>query len=263
MGNYEKHLYAIMHPNHSLVASQLGPEEFGKHYAIGSARYFKGKMLFFEVDEGYRNDYFPIDEYLEKTVEHPDGRPKKTKFISSYRVLEHLSLEALPALYAMTVSGHVLRMDRQESSEVEETEQVRLYQEINPVQMLCAATLSPAEFGKYVVRPEYPKGAPAVFFTQFELDVSSFLQELESTPFVAPPVEGIHPQMVGRVVRQLMELPDGRVRSIGLKSLLPENSYRRIRHGFWVARGDELNFYRFPSESELRTHHYDWWRTMA
>ena len=92
MADYQKYLYAIMHPNPSLVASQLEPLEFGKQYSVGTKRFYQGKLLFVEVDPAFRNDYFPIDEYLEKTVAKPDGSPKRTKIISSYRVLEHLDL---------------------------------------------------------------------------------------------------------------------------------------------------------------------------
>ena len=46
---YEQHLYAIMWPNHALVASNLGPDEFGKHYTIGSSRYFHGQVVFAEI----------------------------------------------------------------------------------------------------------------------------------------------------------------------------------------------------------------------
>ena len=38
--NTEVHLYVIMWPNYALVASNLAPDEFGKHYTLGSSRYF-------------------------------------------------------------------------------------------------------------------------------------------------------------------------------------------------------------------------------
>lgn len=67
MAEFPKHLYLILYPNEALVASQLTPEEFGKHYSVGSPRHFSGKVIFAEVDIGYRNDYFRIDDYLRIT----------------------------------------------------------------------------------------------------------------------------------------------------------------------------------------------------
>jgi hypothetical protein len=42
----EKYLYVIMWPNYALVGSNLPPEEFGKHYTLGSSRYFNGMVVF-------------------------------------------------------------------------------------------------------------------------------------------------------------------------------------------------------------------------
>jgi hypothetical protein len=67
MADYQKHLYLILFPNEALVASQLSPEEFGKHYSIGSPRHFMGKVIFAELDISFRDDYFRIDEFLAQT----------------------------------------------------------------------------------------------------------------------------------------------------------------------------------------------------
>lgn len=47
---YDRHLYLILHPNHSLIASQLSPGDFIKHYVMGSSRHFEGKLIFAELD---------------------------------------------------------------------------------------------------------------------------------------------------------------------------------------------------------------------
>ncbi|HWP68102.1 MAG TPA: hypothetical protein VN437_02290, partial [Rectinemataceae bacterium] len=56
-----KHLYLVLQPNHSLIASQLEPEHFIRHYVQGSTRYFEGRLIFAEVDPDYRHPYFDID----------------------------------------------------------------------------------------------------------------------------------------------------------------------------------------------------------
>ena len=60
----EKHLYVIMWPNYALVASNQPPDEFVKHYTLGSSRYFHGQVIFAEIDINYRHDFLNIDKYL-------------------------------------------------------------------------------------------------------------------------------------------------------------------------------------------------------
>jgi hypothetical protein len=33
--NQDKHLYMVIHPNHALIASQMDPAQFAKHYTQG------------------------------------------------------------------------------------------------------------------------------------------------------------------------------------------------------------------------------------
>ena len=133
MAEHEKHLYMIVFPINALVASQLNPQQFAEHYTVGSAKHYKGKVIFAEVDVDYRNPYFDIDHYLGLTVPHPDGRPKKTKFISSYAVLEHVELSALKNLYLVTSNGKCLGLTAQPYTAVNEPGLVRIYQEITPL----------------------------------------------------------------------------------------------------------------------------------
>lgn len=259
--SYSKHLYAIMHPNQSLVASQLEPDEFARYYSVGSARFYSGKMLFLEVDVAYRHPYFRIDELLGQTVEHPDGSPKHTKFVSSYRVLEHLEPSAVGALYAVTANGHALRMEKSARQELPEPGRVRIYQELNPVQMLVASTFDQPAFGRYMTSPDNTKGAPKLFFTQVELDVDGFLAEWERNPFLAPPIPGVHPKKLSEALVALRDDPAPRTKSIGIQSVFGDLHYGKIRHGFWLATGGELAFFPMPGEAELHSRHHAWWKS--
>ena len=142
MSIFEKHLYLILFPNEALVASQLSPEEFGKHYSIGSPRHFTGKVIFAEVDINYRNEYLRINENLTYTESDKPGVPKRTKFVKSYRVLEHIDLSALRSLYLVTTDGAVLGLDRSpEPHDYGNGDRVRVYQEICPLRLLVASRL--------------------------------------------------------------------------------------------------------------------------
>lgn len=262
MTDFKKHLYAIMHPNRALVASQLEPMEFGKQYSVGTKRYYQGKVLFVEVDPEFRNDYFSIDKFLEDTVAHPDGSPKRTKIISSYRVLENIDLEALGDLYAVTVSGKTLRIPKTEYKAKESEEgTIRIIQEINPLQLLVATTFDHREFGAFMTKEDNPKGAPKLFYTQIDLDVDRFLADWEQNPFLPPPIPGIHPQKLARALRGLRENKENHTATIGLSSVLDQLVYRKLKDGFFISQGDNLNYYPFPSEGELQRDHYAWYRS--
>jgi len=249
-----------MHPNFALVASQLEPADFGRYYSVGSARYYSGKMLFFEVDLNYRNDYFPIDEYLEQVKPHPDGSPKMTKFISSYRVLEHLSIESLGNLYAATVNGDVLKMEPTHFVPTPSNSRIHIIQELNPVQLLVASTFDHVSLGRYLTTAGNPRGCPKLFFTQVELDVDGFLSDWAQNPFMGAPLPGIHPQKLAQVLEHMKADPTPRTKSIGIQSIFDRISYTRIANGFFVAGEDQLKYYAMPSHEELKANHYSWWK---
>ena len=262
MSDYTKHLYAIMHPNRALVASQLEPLEFGKQYSVGTKRYYQGKILFAEVDPGFRNDFFPVDQYLEETVAHDDGSPKRTKIISSYRVLEHLELGAIGDLYAVTVAGNALRMEKTKY-ELDDSEKgdIRIIQEINPLQLLVATTHDHQTFGAKMTSEANPKGAPKLFFTEIDLDVKAFMSDWESNPFLPTPIPGVHPQKLCEALKFLKGSKDYKTATIGLASVLDKVFYRSLKKGFFLSHGKDVNYYPFPSEEVLQRDHYHWYRS--
>lgn len=250
-----------MHPNRALVASQLRPLEFGKQYSVGTKRYYQGKVLFVEVDPSFRHEFFPIEEFLEQTVEHEDGTPKRTKIISSYRVLEHLDLEALGDLYAVTVQGNTLKMSKAEYQGKDDAGQIRIVQEINPLQLLVATTQDHRSFGAHMTSSANPKGAPKLFYTEIDLDVDGFLKEWEKNPFLPPPIPGVHPQKLSSALKFLKESSENVTTTIGLASVLDQVVYRNLKEGFFISAGDKLNYYPFPSMEELQRDHYAWYRS--
>src|SRR5271157_1600466 len=108
---YQNRLYVILHPTTALIGSQYTPEQLARHYTVGPTRHYRGKVIFAEVDVAFRHPYFRIDEAIAELKPHEDGRPKATKFISCYRVLEHLELSALKNLYLTSEEGHCLEIE--------------------------------------------------------------------------------------------------------------------------------------------------------
>ena len=259
----DKYLYAIMHPNHALVASMLPPEQFGQHYTVGSSRYFHGQVVYAEIDIDYRHDYFAIDEALESVVPKADGSPKRTKFISSYRVLEHIDLDAFKSLYVTSSVGEVLELTRGSYDREHEPGFIRTFQEICPVGMIVLSFMDPPEFGQYVTKPGAPKGAPKVFFTQIDLNIDEFLAAFEVDPFLTSPVPNVHPHKLRDQILEMRANPSKGVKGISLDSVLGRISFLQLRTGFWLAHDEELLFYEIPDRAALEHDHYKWFRSLT
>lgn len=260
MADHEKHLYMIVFPINALVASQLDPAQFGEHYIIGSARHFRGKVIFTEIDINYRNPHFKIDEFLAETVEHEDGSPKKTKFVKSYKVLEHIDLDAIKNLYLCTPNGKVLPIEPKEFNTQVPAGILRIYQEIKPVENLVASNLDQREFGKYITRESESKGAPKLFFTQIDFNIEKFMERNKNSEMFQIDLPNVNPYHFYDSIVELTQKPDKKTKTISLGSALTDLSYRCLRHGFWFADGDKLKFYPMPTETELEDKYFYWWK---
>ncbi|MEM7147050.1 MAG: hypothetical protein AAF591_18160 [Verrucomicrobiota bacterium] len=260
--DYEVHLYEIMWPNYALVASMLGPKEFGKHYATGSSRYFHGTVVFAEVDNEYRNDFFPIDELLREVKPAPDGSPKRTKFLSTYRVLEHVELSAFKNLYVSSVEGEVLELTSEPYERDHEAGFIRIFQEICPFSAIVLSYMTPQEFGAYITDPTQPKGAPKVMFTQIDFTIDDFLRQIEENPFHDSPIPNVHPHKLREQILELKGNPHKGVKGISLDSAFDKLSFLKLRTGFWIAAQEELLFYPIPDQETLEHDHYDFYQSL-
>lgn len=260
MTNYEKHLYMLVFPINALVASQLNPEEFGDYYTTASEKHFIGKVIFTELDINFRNAYFDIDKYLELTVPHPDGSPKKTKFICSYKVLENVDLQAIKKFYLCTHNGKVLPLEPAEYKAYNEPGLIRLYQEITPLETFVASTLDQREFGKFITTQTRSKGAPKVLFTQIDFNIQKFIDTNKNREIFTIDLPAVNPFRFYDCIKDLQNNPEKFTKTISLGSLMRFISYKLIRHGFWFVAGDEMKFFPMPSEAELEDKFYYWYK---
>jgi hypothetical protein len=259
MSEFKKHLYLILYPNESLVASELDPEAFGRHYSIGSPKHYVGKVIFAEVDINFRDDYFNIDEMLKQTTSGKPDVPKKTKFIASYRVLEHMDLKSILKLYLVTVDGQVLGIEPEFNYEIPHREdRIRIFMEICPINLLVASNLTPPSFVYHVVKEVKGKSAPKLFFTQLDIDANALL---EAELFVSP-LPNVNPSHLKACLKELKEKPDKRTKTISLYSNFDSISYAKIRHGYWIGDGDQLAFFKMPKPEELERSNYSWYRSV-
>jgi len=259
--NYETRIYMVLYPNATLIASQYDPDMFARHYTSGSSRHYSGKVVFAEVDPAYRHEFFDLDNILKELRPHDDGSPKATKFIASYRVLEHVDLAAIGKLYLTTQEGHCLGLDRGEHGSTGQ-EAIRIYAEIEPMHMLVMSKSTPEQFGAYITDPSNPKSAPKQFYTQLNIDIPEFLEEFEHNPFRPSPVSALHPSTIRDAYIELMSRPGKTSKGLALDSNMDGISYRLLKHGFMFAAKDESIFYPLPSHREIEARNLKFWRTM-
>jgi len=250
------HLYLSMIPE-ALIASMLTPEEFGVYYAVGSAKKSRGQAIFFELDPDFRHDYFRIEEGVKRCVPHEDGSPKSSIYISVYRVLEHVSLDAILKLYLVTKDGRSLGVDAA-ASLPEETDGLHLYQEIAPVHPLVVSTLGPAQFYELIVKnPTSLLSLPAICFADLrlgELAMDPERGEVQDLPY----------SDIGHLRQCLVDL-SGKTKTVHTKMVNriqpAEFQYRTIRSGIFVGNEQRLAYFPMPPQEALRSEHYRWWRS--
>ena len=247
------HLYVSLIPE-SLVASMLPPLEFGCYLATGTRKRPHGEAMFFQVNEGFRSEYFDLTDIERRCVPHPDGQPKHTVYVAVYRVLEHVPLEALGSLYLATAHGRVLELKAGEAP-AQPAGRYHLYQELCPVHPLIASTLGPAEFCKFITDPGGAIFVPRICFVELELG------PLADDPR-AGPTAGLPYHNVEHIRDCLTELgpQSGKqtktVDRIGRQAVL----YRSVKTGFYVGDQQGMLYYPFPARDELEGKYYSWWR---
>lgn len=259
---YKKHLYMTLYPNNALIGSHLEPELFARHYTSGSSRHYSGKVIFAEIDPEFRNDYFPIDRIYQDLIPHEDGRPKATKFIKSYRVLEHVDFSAIMRLHLVTQEGHCLGIDAQEYDVEHINDHIRLYAEIAPMRMMALSEHDFPSFGRYITDPNLTKSAPRQFYTQLDVNLVEFVDEFERNPFAPSPVRNIHPSTLRDGFYELRKYIDKHNKGIALDSNFDAFSFAIIKHGFMFASQEETKFFPMPELNVIEKEHYKFWRTM-
>jgi len=239
----------------ALIASMLTPEEFGVYYAVGTRKKARGQAIFFELDPDFRHDFFRIEEGIRRCVPHEDGSPKRSIYISVYRVLEHVSLDAIQKLYLVTQDGRVLGLESSEEVP-EDTAGLHLYQEIAPVHPLVVSTLGPREFYELIVKnPVSLLSLPAICFVELRLG------ELAKDPEYGA-VRDLPYSNIEHLRQCLMELRTKTVHTKMVDRIHPSSfPYRMIKNGIFVGNAERLIYFPLPSREELRAKHYRWWRS--
>lgn len=249
------HLYVSCFRVEALIASQLDPEEFGAYMAVGTEKLSSGQVMFLEIAPDFQNSYLNMEGLADRCVPHPAGTPKRSLYLSIYRVLEHVDADAVGALYLVTRDGRVLRIDPQEYETEEPASQKYLYQEICPVTPLIASLLPPPELCRFITNPANAIFVPRILFADMQIGS-------DETGRLASYLPYRRPEHIMACLKELDRSPDKKTKTVDRDHSM-EFFYRTIGRGFFLGDQTGMRFYPFPGLRELQGKYYRWWRSAS
>jgi hypothetical protein len=248
------HYYMLCYRFEALVASHLEPEAFGLYMSVGTQKNTRGNVLFFEIDPDLQSDYFRLDDIQERCVPHKDGSPKRSKYISIYRVLEHLDLSSFGKLYLTTADGRVMHLEAADYDITAEEPAPHLYQELCPVSPMVVSRLAPGAFVKFMTDPCSPVSIPRLFF-------ADMLLEIDKTGHLAGNLPYSDPIHIVDCVREVKTAPGKKQTKTVSRNPQIHGFFRTIRRGFFLGDQTGMKFYSFPDRRSLEVDYSKWWRS--
>lgn len=250
------HYYLVCSRFEALVASHLGPEDFGLYMAVGTKKLTSGRVIFFEIDPaGLDPERFRLADIEKRCAPHPDGGPKRSKYLSVYRVMEFIELGAYGKLYLTTSDGRVLGLDGGAYDPALDEQGPNLYRELCPLSPLVVSTLAPRPFCASLTDPAAPISVPRLFFADLRLD-------RDDRGHLAPYLPYSAPAHITECIRELSQ-GDGKNTKTVARAPSTPGFYRVIRRGFFIGDAGGIKVYRYPSRDELEIEHTRWWHSAS
>jgi hypothetical protein len=249
------YLYLSLLPE-ALIASHLGPSQFGSYLATGSLKRTRGQAIFFRLNDKYAEARLREFE-LDADLDRPDATsPRQSAYLSIYRVLETTPIDALEALYLVTDAGRVLELSPREY-QAETGSRFHLYQEFAPVTPRVVSLQDPFSFAHAITREKQRVSLPTLVFA--ELQLSHLADDPESDAIDDLPYPNL--QHLRDCLRELRAKPSKSTKTV-IRYLQQDVLFRTIHGGFYVAQqGGGFRFFPFPDRKTLDTEHYAWWRS--
>jgi hypothetical protein len=196
----------------------------------------------------------PFDYINERLVPYDNGEPKRSVYLSIYRVMEQVPLEAVKGLYLVTDDGKVLELIAGRYTP-KSGNAIHLYQQFNPIETRVASKLTPPDFIKFLTDGKKPVYTPKLFFVELQLNRLSTDPDapMHNLPYPNPD----HLKECLNVLRSSEE----RVTKTVIRQFKGELSYRTIQDGFFIGEGKNYIYFPFPRVEELEASHYSWWRS--
>jgi hypothetical protein len=250
-------LYLSLTPE-SLVGSMLDPEEFGKYMSLGEERRNAGVVVFFEVDPAGLDPAHGLGGRLAHCVAHPDGRPKRSLYLSIYRALERVPVAALGDMFLTTKAGLTLRVARGVYQPQPQGGNY-LYQEFAPVGVRAVSVYEPREFIRFITDPAQPVSLPRIAFADLRLG------GLARDPAGGAADNLPYPD-VDHLRKCLLALgkpgdPGGKPTKIVNRMNRLDDVFFMAEGGFHVGDAGDSAFYPMPDEDALGREHHAWWHS--
>lgn len=248
-------LYLMCRRADALVASQLPPEEFGAYMATGTLKQTSGRVIFLEVDPAkVPGGYFDMERAARETVERADGSPKRSKYVSIYRSMEHVPTDAFGTLYLVTRDGRTLGLDAAAYDEGEERDVPNMFLELCPTYPLVVSSRGPREFLRTMTDPGNPLRVPRLLFADLRID-------REEGDGLARDLPYKDPEHILQCLQEVME-DDRRkpTKTLDRTPALP-SFYRCIRRGFFLGDAESMRYYPYPGREEMKDRYHQWWRS--
>jgi hypothetical protein len=209
--------------------------------------------VYFELKGGLEGEHFDLAGAIELCTPHEDGQPKHSVYVSTYRVLEHVPLDAFGSLWLTTNNGLSLEL-KQGALPASPNGIDHVYQELCPVHPLVASVLDPSEFCKFITDPKTRVSVPKICFAELKLG------PVPSNPQGADPGD-LPYNNIKHMWSCVLELTEKEKTTKTVNRIYHRHvKYRCIKTGFYVGNHDTMLYYPFPSERELEKNHHRWWR---
>ena len=247
--------YLSVFPTEALIASELGPDQFGAYMATGSKKGSAEQIIFFDL-EGDFDSVFDWDYAKEKCVPHPNGNPKHSVYLSVYRTLENIPMEKLGRMYLTTRDGRVMPLEKDIYRETINGRNFYLYQELCPVNPVIASILDPEDFAKNITNQDRKVYVPKIIFA--DMKVPDF-----ENPKNTGNLGSMYDHKISHVLNCISSVTGDKQKSNKTvdRSHVESFSFQIIGNGIYVGDGSDLLEYKLPDLDIIKKDYYDWGRS--
>ena len=260
----EQHLYVIMWPNYALVASNLPPEEFGRHYTVGSSRYYHGQVIFAQIQDDYRHEFFPDRPASQ------GSRPESRRAAQAHQV--HRDLPGSGAHQTLRLHGPLCHLGGGQgppppAGTLRAPAPEGLHPDLPgdlPVQHDRPQPHEPARVRALHHRPGATEERPGgdVHPDRFQ-HRRVCRRRSRRIPSTARPSRTCTRTSCGTRFSSCGPTPNKRLKGISLDSVLGKISFLKLRTGFWIASHSGDIFYPIPDNETLKRDHAEFVKTRS
>ena len=249
------HYYLSIFPTEALIASELGPDQFGAYMATGSKKGSAEQIIFIETEGGF-GDFFDWDYAKEKCVPHPNGNPKHSVYLSVYRTLENIPLDKFGKMYLTTRDGRVLGLDKDLYRETINGRKYYIYHELCPLTPVIASIMDPEDFSKSLTDSQKKVSVPKIVFT--DMKIPDF-----ENPEHSGNLGSMYDNKIPHILNCISSVTGDKAKSNKTidRSHVESFSFQIIGNGIYIGDGNQLLEYKLPDINTIKKEKYDWGRS--